>query len=263
MPSRRSSFYQGIVLPDPLPHRMKIVNLRILLPFPLQGLAALMLITAPLLHSASPAGASPQDPGDQAPVTVREPVLLSTKTPLGDAAVRIPTGTQISVAETKDDWVLVRKPPFSAWIKISQTSLAPARTESPLPAPTASPTLSSIPLPAPSATPVADGRDVRFRLPEWIPSSLVIPGFPWHLLFLAYGGFATLLILILLVLFLRLRGSDRVVIRPPQPVVSLEAKTPPLPGFVECPLCRAPMLIESLSVGENHCPTCSGKFDCE
>jgi hypothetical protein len=242
---------------------MELVNLRSPLPFLLQVLAALILAMATSLHSSPPAATSPQDPGDQAPVTVKESVLLSTKTPLGDAVVRIPAGTQVSIVETKEDWVLAKKPPFSAWIRINQTSLAPARTESPSPSPTASPVSSSTPKPAPSAIPLADGRDVRFRLPEWIPSSLIIPGFPWHLLFLAYGGFATVLLLILLGLFLRLKGTDSGAIKLPQPVVSLEAKTPPLPGFVECPLCRAPMLTESLSPGENQCPTCSGKFDCE
>jgi hypothetical protein len=261
MQSHRSSFYKRIVLTETLHHRIKQVNTTTGHHRLRKGFAVLMLLAS--LPVVSGASGSSQEAGMQTPVTVRESVFLSTRTPLGEAVVRIAPGTQVSVAETKEDWILVKKPPFSAWIPAVQTSLTPAVTSTPTPAPSASPASTASPLPAPSASPLSDGRDVRFHLPEWIPASLIIPGFPWHLLLLAYGGFVTILLVILLVLFFLLRGTGREKVKGPQPIVSLEAKTPPLPGFVECPLCRAPLLIEGLTLGENYCPTCSGKFACE
>lgn len=229
--------------------------------------AFLALFFLPLSLQAAPqAGESSQDQAPPPPVTVRESIPLITKTPLGDAVVTIPPGTPVTVAETKGDWILVKKPPFSAWIRTCQTSLAPALTgTNPLSSVPVPPQSVSSPSPSPHspALPPKDVREIGFRLPDWIPSSLIVPGFPWHLLLLAYGGFASVLLLILFILFLRLRLTAKEIQRTPQPVVSLEAKTPPLPGFVECPLCKAPLLIESLTTGENQCPTCSGRFECE
>lgn len=259
--TKRSSFNLGIVLIILLPHRMMPVSFLSTIPPRLgvrfSGVMALMLSVS---IQAAPQTSDPiQEQSTQQSVTVREPVRLSTKTPLGDAIVIIPSGTPVTVGETKEDWVLVKKPPFSAWIRTIQTSLVPAATNVAVPSPSATPT----PVPILSASPAGDARDIGFRLPDWMPSFLIIPGFPWHLVLMGYGGFASILVLILFILLMKLRKTARVHLKPQQPVVSLEAKTPPLPGFVECPLCRAPLLIENLTPGENQCPTCSECFDCE
>jgi len=266
MRSKRSSFYPEIVLRHTLHHRMCGMNFKTIIPILPGSVSVLILILLQLPSlPANPATTetSQASPDSQQLITLRESVLLSTKTPLGDAVVRLATGTPVSIVETKGDWVLVKKPPFSAWVRNSQTSLAPSTSEAPSALPTPSPEVTTNPATVSIPRPAKDARDVGFRLPEWVPSLLIIPGFPWHIALLAYGGLSSILILILLVLLLRQRRTGQATMKAAQPFVSLEVKTPPLPGFVECPLCNSPILIESLSIGENQCPNCSGRFDCE
>jgi len=84
--------------------------------------------------------------GQQAatPVT-RTPVILTTRTPLGDARIELPAGSQVDSNLVSDQKVFISRPPFSAWIPVKDTTLVtdpkatpaqtPAEVSKPAPAP--------------------------------------------------------------------------------------------------------------------------------
>lgn len=218
---------------------------------------------APVTNPPLPSTAAVAVPAPAGSVTLTESALLSTRTPVGEASIRLPAGTVTDISSVKGDWIQIRKAPFSGWIRTPGTTPdpGPPRVASlqgeavkPLSSPTATPT------PSPEAK--ESPEKSRDPLPAWVPAAWKDPRSPLHLILLAYAGFASILLLILLVLVIRLHGSSKRGMHSPK-VLSLGGRTPPLPGFVDCPLCASPLAIESLRPGGNQCPNCEGSFECE
>ena len=56
------------------------------------------------------------------PVT-KIPVVLTTRTPLGDARIELPAGSQVDSNLVSDQKVFISRPPFSAWVPVKDTTL--------------------------------------------------------------------------------------------------------------------------------------------
>ena len=62
-------------------------------------------------------------------------VVLTTRTPLGDARIELPAGTPLDSTQVTEGRIFINKPPFSGWIPVADTSLGgDAKTQaSPIP----------------------------------------------------------------------------------------------------------------------------------
>ena len=195
----------------------------------------------------------------QGPMKAAVPVILTTRTPLGEAQVDIPAGTPIETFEADGDWVRVRQGPFSGWVARKDTSLNPAPT--PPPAPSSTPPRIA---PAPSPENVcaaAAGLTVSkpgspFVLP---PPAALLHGalaflaatstFAWMSLRRKCASLASEVE--------KLRAEKTA----PAAAVPGPA-TEPAPLF-PCPLCKGDLQGDSLKVGSNTCPSCAGTFICK
>lgn len=60
-----------------------------------------------------------------APPVTRTPVILTTRTPLGDARIELPAGSPLDSNLVSDQKVFISRPPFSGWIPVKDTTLVP------------------------------------------------------------------------------------------------------------------------------------------
>jgi hypothetical protein len=64
------------------------------------------------------------------PAVTRIAVVLTTRTPLGDAKIELPAGTPLDSTQVMEGRIFINKPPFSGWIPVADTSLGgDAKTE--------------------------------------------------------------------------------------------------------------------------------------
>ena len=195
----------------------------------------------------------------QGPMEAAVPVVLTTRTPLGEARIDIPAGTPIETFEADGDWVRVRQGPFSGWVALKDTSLNPTPTPTPEPASTPPPAE-----PSPSPENVRSGVTSISASALDSPFVLPPPAVPlhWALAFLAVTS-------TLAWMFLRrkcaLLASELKKLRAEKPPAAVTIPVPsakPSPLF-PCPLCRADLQVDSLTVGRNTCPACAETFICE
>jgi len=207
--------------------------------------------------------------------TAKRDIILSTKTPLGDASVTVPAGTVFTNCEVQGDKAKIWQGPFGATIDLTavqpmtpdvaaRPEPSPAPGANPEPSPAPSPSLAPAPEPQPSpspTTPASLASVASFTLPDW-----ALPAGGGALV--AYAIFATL------ALIRARRHTDA----PPapagktaeMPVIILPAKATAKPALVSdggraiaCPLCAKNIPMEKILKGRNLCPSCRGAFVCE
>lgn len=200
-----------------------------------------------------------QQPPTPAPANfvTAEAIVLTTKTPLGDATINLPAGTTLTNFELQGDRVKIWQGPFVASIPVSD-----------LPKPTPQPT--PTPTPAKEETPMPEAASPPPRTVSG-PTNASALGMPPWLLPAVVGALATyaLLATAALIRARRRTSPPRTVCGPAgqPPVVTLPSKTTPSPAVVSdggraiaCPLCGKNIPLEKVSKGRNHCPACGGKF---
>jgi len=209
--------------------------------------------------------------------TANKDLVLSTKTPLGDATVTIPSGTAITNYEAQGGQVKIWQGPFTAVVATNDVQAEPVPTAKPDPSPAPSPEANPG-IAAPTAPqPAAAGPDVSAtefpsmdnagRLP------VISPALPDWLLpaaggaLVAYALFAT----IALLRTSRHRGETRhapsthagneaPVIALPQEIKAKPAVMADGGRAIACPLCGKEIAMEKISKGRNRCPSCQGTY---
>jgi len=199
--------------------------------------------------------------------TANKDLLLSTKTPLGEATMTMPAGTAITNYEMQGAQVKIRQGAFSAVVALADVQTAPAPAPvpetSPSPAPEATPASTPAPAPEPSAT----------AAPEQVAANSAAEpsGLPNWLMPAAFGALAAYALFATIAL---LRGRRP---RPPPvaahrnpkdaPVVALPSQNKAKPAVmaaggraIACPLCGKNIPLEKVSQGRNSCPSCQGAF---
>ena len=223
-------------------------------------------LIAGFLAAALSAESAQTTPG---PIVVSVPVTLSTRTPLGEARIEIPAGAAIESYDVSGDWVRLRKGPFSGWVALRDTSLAPRPTSQPSPEPSASP-LPANPPRSPDSIPTRQA-DAVVCPTSVSSSSPTAPGYPLTgaLAFLAAAAVLAWLSLRRRCASLSSELEKLQAQKPPDaPAISAPEKPQktslPDPGSpVPCPLCGVPLPADSFKLGRNSCPTCAGSFVCE
>jgi hypothetical protein len=196
--------------------------------------------------------------------TANKDLLLSSKTPLGEATMTMPAGTAITNYEMQGAQVKIRQGAFSAIVALAdvqtapapapvpETSLSPAPEATPAPAPEPAATAAPKPSPANSAAEPSG-------LPDWLmPAAFGA--------LVAYAFFATIALL-------RPRGGRKstTTVRDRNtkdaPVVALPSQSKAKPAVmaaggraIACPLCGKNIPLEKVSQGRNSCPSCQGTF---
>ncbi len=203
--------------------------------------------------AAAPAGGEP--------VVVRCPVVLITRTPLGEAKVGFPSGTSLEACGSTDGWIRVRRGPFSGWVELKDTDRAPEPVEALPPAPAVGPSALREPTP-----------------PQAQPDKLLAGIATYRAVLASVGldlsGPAKILVSVLAVLaglaslaWLRVRrkcqvtamhGSAGVPLASSGTAGQLAALT-----AILCPHCGAVLPLDSLVAGRTECPSCKGAFICE
>jgi hypothetical protein len=195
-------------------------------------------------------------------------LLLSTKTPLGDATVTIPAGTAITNYEMQGAQVKIRQGAFTAVVALADVQAAPtpapAAESAPTPAPEATPTPTPAPATQPSATAAPDAAPAN--------SANETSGLPDWLMPAAFGALAAYALFATVALLRPRGGRKRTTIVPDRnikdaPVVALPSPTKAKPAVVAeggraiaCPLCGKNIPLEKISKGRNSCPSCKGAF---
>ena len=200
--------------------------------------------------------------------TASKDLLLSTKTPLGEATVTIPAGATITNYEMQGEQVKIRQGAFTAVVALAdlQTPPAPAPSPetSPTPTPEATPASTPTPEPEPAATAAPDPSPASSAaapnaLPDWLMPAVFGT-------LVAYALFATIALL-------RPRGGRKstATVRDRNtkdaPVVALPSQSKAKPAVmaaggraIACPLCGKNIPLEKVSQGRNSCPSCQGTF---
>ena len=212
----------------------------------------------------------------QGPMESAVPVVLTTRTPLGEARIEIPAGTPIETFEADGDWVSVHQGPFSGWVALKDTSLNPAPTPEP----------ASTPPPVePGSSDSSRGAETAekngFRgepspPPDHVRAGVtVIPVFtspfvPAPPSLPLYWALAFLAVTSTLAWMLLRRKCDQLTselkklrAEKPLPAATIPGPSDKSSPFFPCPLCRANLLIDSLKIGRNTCPSCAQAFICE
>jgi hypothetical protein len=209
--------------------------------------------------------------------TASKDLVLSTKTPLGDATVTIPSGTAITNYEAQGGQVKIWQGPFTAVVATNDVQAEPVPTAKPDPSPAPSPEANPG-IAAPTAPqPAAAGPDVSaMEFPSMDNAGLlpvISPALPDWLLpgaggaLVAYALFAT----IALLRTSRRRGETRHASSAhtgnEAPVIALPPETKAKPAVVThggraiaCPLCGKEIAMEKVSKGRNRCPSCQGTY---
>lgn len=193
---------------------------------------------------------------EKVPPRLAEDVVLSTKTPLGEASITLPADAEVKDFVEEGDEVVVRQGPFAATIPrtlLNFGAVVAATPEAPAPpvesAPAAVATTPE-PVPSPSPTETASAAPWDNVLAEWqtfLPlAAAVVLG--------AYALFATLMLW-------RLRR--RVAEKPSAPRPALPAVVTGDGNSIACPLCSKDIAVERLKSGRNRCPVCQGFFEVE
>lgn len=200
--------------------------------------------------------------------TASKDLLLSTKTPLGEATVTIPAGAAITNYEVQGEQVKIRQGAFTAVVALADVQTpptpAPSPEASPTPTPEATPASTPTPEPEPSAT----------AAPEPSPASSVagLDSLPDWLVPAAFGALAAYALFATIAL-LRPRGRRRSIATGRErhakdaPVVALPSQSKAKPAVmaadgraIACPLCGKNIPLEKVSKGRNSCPSCHGAF---
>lgn len=123
------------------------------------------LLTLPLLLAAF----SPAQATDQPAARLTEvPVVLSTGTPLGQASITIPAGTELMSYETAGETVVVRQGPFHGEVPLASTRVPqpPAPVIAPAAVSAAAETASATPPPTPAAPARSPASTIAW--PSWL-----------------------------------------------------------------------------------------------
>ena len=200
--------------------------------------------------------------------TASKDLLLSTKTPLGEATVTIPAGEAITNYEMQGEQVKIRQGAFTAVVALAdvQTSSTPAPSPetSPTPTPEATPASTPTPEPEPAATAAPDPSPASSAAaPNALPDWLMPAAFG---ALVAYALFATIALL-------RPRAGRKstATVRDRNtkdaPVVVLPSQSKAKPAVmaaggraIACPLCGKNIPLEKVSKGRNSCPSCHEAF---
>jgi hypothetical protein len=200
--------------------------------------------------------------------TANKDLLLSTKTPLGEATMTMPAGTAITNYEMQGAQVKIRQGAFSAIVALADVQTAPAPAPvpetSPSPAPEATPASTPAPAPEPAATAAPE--------PSPTNSAAEPSGLPDWLMPAAFGALAAYALFATIAL-LRPRGGRKstATVRDRNtkdaPVVALPSQSKAKPAVmaaggraIACPLCGKNIPLEKVSQGRNSCPSCQGAF---
>jgi hypothetical protein len=199
--------------------------------------------------------------------TANKDLLLSTKTPLGEAAMTMPAGTAITNYEIQGAQVKIRQGAFSAVVAMADVQTAPAPAPvaeaSPSPAPEATPASTSAPAPEPAATAAPE--------PAAASEPATPNGLPDWLMPAAFGALAAYALFATIALLRGRRPATPAIAAhrntKDAPVVALPSQTKAKPAVVAaggraiaCPLCGKNIPLEKVSQGRNSCPSCQGTF---
>ena len=213
----------------------------------------LLVLGAGFFVAAAPAGGEP--------VVVRCPVVLITRTPLGEAKVGFPSGTSLEACGSMDGWIQVRRGPFSGWVELKDTDRAPEPGAALPSARAGGPSALREPTP-----------------PQALPDELLAGIATYRAVLASVGldlsGPATILVSVLASLaglaslaWLRARRKCRATAAPGSagvpPASSGTAGQPAASTTIPCPHCGAVLPLDSLVAGRTECPSCKGAFICE
>jgi hypothetical protein len=189
-------------------------------------------------------------PADDGPVVVHRPVVLTTRTPLGEAQVGFPSGTSLEACGSADGWIRVRRGPFSGWVELKDTDRNPVPVETPVPAAVPS----STPAPAP---------------PEAVPGGLPAALENYRALLASVGLDLSAPAAFLVAILAFLAGLATLGwLRARRPVPAPAPAPAPVPASssgqtIPCPHCGAVLPVDSLRPGRMECASCKGAFVCE
>ena len=194
--------------------------------------------------------------------TANKDLVLSTKTPLGDASVTIPSGTAVTNYEVQGGQVRIWQGPFSAVVALADVQPLAAPTPTPTPSPDATQESTPSVAPEPTAAPQnpTELSASSSSLPDWLLPAVVGA-------LAAYALFATVALL-----RTRRRRAKSHSPSPSRavkeaPVVTLPSKPKAKAAVVTdggraiaCPLCGKTIPLEKISKGRNTCSSCQGTF---
>jgi hypothetical protein len=200
--------------------------------------------------------------------TASKDLLLSTKTPLGEAAVTIPAGTAITNYEMQGEQVKIRQGAFTAVVALADVQTAPTAA----PSSEASPSLTPQATPASTPTPEPEPSATAAPAPSPASSAATPNGLPDWVMPAAFGALAAYALFATIAL-LRPRGGRKSTANvrdrntKDAPVVTLPSQSKAKPAVmaaggraIACPLCGKNIPLEKVSKGRNSCPSCQGAF---
>lgn len=187
------------------------------------------------------------------PPRTAEEVVLSTKTPLGEASIVLPANSAVTDYDEEGAMMLLRQGPFAARVpreEIIFVTNATAFTTAPEePAPLAAEQAAPMPEPEQSINqtnpaPAAHWPDLPAEWKKhWPVAAIALLG--------SYSLFATFALL-------RTRGRRAQDSTRPRPV--LPAVVTGNGHSIACPLCGKDIAVATLESGRNSCPACQGAF---
>ncbi|MEY4299603.1 MAG: hypothetical protein RIR25_839 [Verrucomicrobiota bacterium] len=216
-------------------------------------------------------------PGQSNNLVAVDPIILRTKTPLGDASIILPAGAPLKTFEVQGENIKVWQGPFTAVVPRAGAVAPPAETATPENAPTsaqaiaasAPPPLPVATMPPPPAAPAprtATAADAASSLLQVLTmenwKTWAMPAAVGALA--AYALFSTVAWI-----GLRRRKSAPAAGAAHLPVIIMPKKTAQPAEVKEggraiaCPLCSTGIPFEKLTGGRNACPSCHGDFVCE
>ena len=206
---------------------------------------------AALVAAALGASATKSAAQEGAPPRTAKDVVLSAKTPLGEASITLPADSAVTNYVEEGASILLRQGPFSANVPREQIIFATNTvtiTNAPAEAaPVTTDQAPPTPDPVPSVTPVNPATALVNLPAEWEtlwPLAVIA-------LLGAYSLFAT-------VALLRTRGRGAQDSSQPRP--ALPAVVTGDGNSIACPLCGKDIAVAKLKSGRNNCPVCRGAF---
>lgn len=189
---------------------------------------------------------------EKAPPRLAEDVVLSTKTPLGEASISLAEGSEVTDFSEEGDAVRLQQGPFTATVPRAQLDFGADVTVAPEAAPVEDAPASPPPTPVPvanTAEPViaSPWEDILAEWKTYLPIAAAV-------LLGVYALFVTLALS-------RLRRREAGKARTPRP--ALPAVVTGDGNSIACPLCGKDIAVERLKSGRNNCPVCRGAFEVE
>lgn len=205
-------------------------------------------------------------------MTAKNPIVLGTVTPLGEAAITIPAGAVVPNYELQGEMVRIWQGPFTATIRLDELQEQTEATPTPTPGPEATAQVAAA-QEADTPPEVEETAQAAQAVPNPIAASSSFAALPpWALpaacgALLAYAIFTTLALL-------RSRAAQGgghkrsgAAESAAGPVVAIASGKGARPAVVSeggraiaCPLCAKNIPLEKISKGRNVCPSCGGAF---